>query len=297
MGYPDLKPDELCLRAEKAVAMLEDCQVCAQNCHVNRLEGELGVCRGGREAAVSSWGPHFGEEDVLVGNGGSGTIFFSRCNLTCRFCQNCELSQYDEGREVSSRELADIMLELQESGCHNVNLVSPSHYVPQILEALVFAARDGLKIPLVYNTGTYDSLETLQLLDGIVDIYMPDIKFGNDEIGEKYTGGAAYFTVARAAVKEMHRQVGDLTVDERGVAARGVLVRHLVMPNNLSGTDAVMNFLAEEVSANTFINIMDQYYPAHEALNFSELSRRISSEEFQEAIGIAHRAGLKRIMP
>ncbi|SHF38847.1 putative pyruvate formate lyase activating enzyme [Desulfofundulus australicus DSM 11792] len=295
MGYRDLFPDELAARVEKAVQLLADCTVCARNCHVNRLQGEKGFCRGGRLAAVSSWGPHFGEEDVLVGRYGSGTIFFANCNLACRFCQNCDISQYGEGDEVTARELAGAMLELQEAGCHNINLVSPSHYVPQILEALYIAAGEGLKLPLVYNTGGYDALPTLKLLDGIVDIYMPDIKFGDDEIGERYTGAARYFTVARQAVKEMHRQVGDLEVDERGIAVRGLLVRHLVMPGDLSRTREVMKFLAEEISPYTFVNIMDQYYPAHEARRYPELSRRITREEFRRAVETARECGLRRI--
>ncbi|RKO66019.1 radical SAM protein [Desulfofundulus salinus] len=295
MGYRDLFPDELAARVEKAVELLADCTVCAQYCHVNRLEGEKGFCRGGRLAAVSSWGPHFGEEEVLVGRHGSGTIFFAHCNLACRFCQNCDISQYGEGSELTARELAGAMLELQDMGCHNINLVSPSHYVPQILEALYIAAGDGLTLPLVYNTGGYDALHTLKLLDGVVDIYMPDIKFGDDGIGERYTRAANYFTVAKQAVKEMHRQVGDLVVDERGMAVRGLLVRHLVMPGDLARTGAVMKFLAGEISPNTFVNIMDQYYPAHEARRYPELSRRITREEFRRAVEIARECGLQRI--
>jgi len=297
VGYPDLSPAELRQRAGKAVAMLGDCTVCAQECRVDRLAGEKGFCRGGRLAAVSSWGPHFGEESVLVGRRGSGTIFFANCNLACRFCQNCDISQYGKGEEVSAGELAKVMLEVQEMGCHNVNLVSPSHYVPQILEALVTAAENGLKIPLVYNTGGYDALETLALLDGVVDIYMPDIKYGDDEPGAKYSRAPRYFTVAKAAVKEMHRQVGDLQINEKGVATRGLLIRHLVMPGNLARTEAIMKFIAEEISPDTFVNIMDQYYPAHEARKYPELSRRITREEYREAVRIARAAGLRRIYP
>ncbi|MEW6426336.1 MAG: radical SAM protein [Bacillota bacterium] len=277
--------------------MLADCTVCAQECHVDRLAGEKGFCRGGRLAAVSSWGPHFGEESVLVGRHGSGTVFFANCNLACRFCQNCDISQYGQGEELSAGELAGAMLEVQEMECHNVNLVSPSHYVPQILEALVIAVEKGLKIPLVYNTGGYDALHTLALLDGIVDIYMPDIKYGGDEVGAKYSRAPRYFTVAKAAVKEMHRQVGDLQINERGIAIRGLLVRHLVMPEKLARTEAIMKFIAEEISPNTFVNIMDQYYPAHEARKYPELSRRISRAEYRQAVEIARAAGLKRIYP
>ncbi|HOV80053.1 MAG TPA: radical SAM protein [Bacillota bacterium] len=294
-SYLDLPAGELEKRAEIAFSRLADCTVCAHECRVNRLKGELGVCRGGRYAAVDSYGPHFGEEAPLVGTGGSGTIFFAFCNLKCLFCQNYDISQRGEGDEVSGRKLAGMMLDLQKSGCHNVNLVSPSHFVPQFVKALAAARGQGLKIPVVYNTGGYDSLETLDLLDGIVDIYMPDIKFGDDETGKKYTGADRYFTVARQAVKKMHEQVGDLVLDERGVAVRGLLVRHLVLPENLARTGQVMEFLAEDISVNTFVNIMDQYYPAFKAFRHPELNRRITGEEYRRAVEAAEKAGLKRI--
>ncbi|OPX83812.1 MAG: Radical SAM superfamily protein [Pelotomaculum sp. PtaB.Bin104] len=296
-SYLKLPPGELAARAQKAVALLGDCNVCAQECRVNRLAGELGICRGGRLAAVSSSGPHFGEEYVLVGTGGSGTIFFAYCNLRCEFCQNFEISQLGEGDEVSAGELAVMMLELQQRGCHNINLVSPSHFVPQFLEALAVAAEKGLTLPVVYNTGGYDSPETLDLLDGIVDIYMPDIKFADDDAGRKYSGAAAYFTVARRAVKKMHAQVGDLDLDVRGIAYRGLLVRHLVMPGNLARSEKIFEFLAEEVSKATLVNIMDQYYPAFNAHKYTELGRRITRKEYQAAIDAARRAGLSRIYP
>jgi len=293
-SYLKLPPGELAGRAKKAVRLLGDCTFCAQECRVNRLEGELGVCRGGRQAAVSSYGPHFGEEEVLVGKGGSGTIFFTYCNLSCEFCQNYEISRYGEGNEVSAGELAEMMLELQEKGCHNINLVSPSHFVPQFLEALAAAVKDGLALPLVYNTGGYDAPGTLRLLDGIVDIYMPDIKFGDDDAGRKYSGAAGYFTVAQKAVKMMHAQVGDLILDGRGIARRGLLVRHLVLPNDLARSEKVFAFLAGEVSKHTFVNIMDQYYPAFKAFNRPELNRRLTRREFREALDAAGRAGLSR---
>lgn len=294
-SYLKLTTRELRERVQKSVAMLEDCTVCAQECRVNRLEGELGICRGGRRAAVSSYGPHFGEEKPLVGTRGSGTIFFTHCNLRCSFCQNYEISQEGEGNEVSLSELAEMMLELQKGGCHNINLVSPSHYVPQILEALLVASAMGLYIPIVYNTGGYDSLETLEVLDGVVDIYMPDFKFGDDEAGRMYTGAAGYFTVAKMAVKKMHEQVGDLVLDESGLASRGLLVRHLVLPEDLAGTANVMKFLAEEISVDTFVNIMGQYYPSYKASDCPELSRRITSPEYRAAVKAASLAGLKRI--
>jgi len=230
-----------------------------------------------------------------VGTRGSGTIFFTYCNLNCRFCQNCDISQHGEGDEVSAEELAGMMLDLQKRGCHNVNLVSPSHFVPQFLEALAAAAKKGLSIPVVYNTGGYDSLDTLDLLDGVIDIYMPDIKFGDDEAGRKYAGAAGYFTVAKQAVKKMHGQVGDLVLDERGIAARGLLVRHLVLPGDLARTGKVMEFLAEEISRNAFVNVMDQYHPAYRALSYPELSRRITREEYRKALKTAERAGLTRV--
>jgi len=294
-SYLKLPPGELKKRAELAVAMLSDCTVCAQGCRVNRLTGERGICQGGREAVVSSFGPHFGEEAPLVGSGGSGTIFFTYCNLKCEFCQNCDISQNGEGDEVSAGELAGMMLALQKRGCHNVNLVSPSHFVPQFLEALVIAAEKGLQLPVVYNTGGYDALETLDLLEGIVDIYMPDIKFADDNAGRKYSGAAGYFSVAKQAVKKMHRQVGDLVLDERGIACQGLLVRHLVLPGNLARTEKVMAFLAGEISKSTFVNVMDQYYPAFKAFNYPELSRRITGQEYRGAIKAAEQAGLTRI--
>lgn len=296
MAYYDFTAAELRNRADRALALLENCTVCARRCRVNRLEGERGFCRAGRKAVVSSYGPHFGEEDVLVGRHGSGTIFFTFCNLGCCFCQNYEISHYGEGQEVDAQKLAGIMLALQDMGCHNINFVSPSHFVPQILEALVLAVEDGLKIPLVYNTGGYDAIATLVLLDGIVDIYMPDIKFSGRDSAGKYAGVPDYFDVVRAAVKEMHRQVGDLEVDERGIARRGLLVRHLVLPGDLAGTERVMKFLAEEISPHTYVNIMGQYYPAYEASKYPELCRRITGEELRRATETARKAGLTRII-
>ncbi len=295
-SYLKLSAGALAERAEKAVAMLEDCIVCAQVCRVNRLKGELGRCRGGRLAAVSSHGPHFGEESALVGTGGSGTIFFTHCNLSCVFCQNYEISQQGRGTQVSAKKLAEMMLGLQERGCHNINLVSPSHFVPQILEALVLAAAKGFSLPLVYNTGGYDAPATLDLLEGVVDIYMPDIKFAGDEAGRKYSGAAGYSTVAKKAVKKMHGQVGNLTLDEQGLAYRGLLVRHLVLPNNLARSEIIFAFLADEVSPDTFINIMDQYYPAFKAFHYPEMSQPITRREYRAAINAAEQAGLRRIL-
>ncbi len=296
MGYEKLSRTRLREKIDHALSLLESCRVCPRSCGVNRLENKPGVCRGGRNARISSYGPHFGEESVLVGRNGSGTIFFANCNLACVFCQNYDISHGGEGWEVTPEELGKVMLNVQNDGCHNINLVSPTHYVPQIMEALITAVEGGLKVPLVYNTGGYDPVELLQVLDGVVDIYMPDIKFGEDSAGEKYLGVKDYFTVASRAVKEMYRQVGDMEVDARGISRRGLLVRHLVLPGNLAGTDRVLRFVAEEISKNTYINIMDQYYPAHRAFRYEELSRRITPGEYRDALSLARSLGLKNLL-
>jgi len=244
---------------------------------------------------VSSYGAHFGEETPLVGRYGSGTVFFANCNLECLFCQNYSISQLGQGRKVSSEELADIMLSLQAQGCHNINLVSPTHVVPQILEALEIATKSGLSLPLVYNSGGYDSIETLKILDGIVDIYMPDMKYDDEETARELSGIRNYPEVNKAAVKEMHRQTGDLEINKEGVAQRGLLVRHLVLPQGLAGTRGIVRFLSEHVSANTYVNVMAQYRPCYEALQLPGLERRISSAEFHEALSFAREAGLSRL--
>ena len=291
-----LRSNELKERIREAYRRLEACDICPRECGVNRRESTKGaVCRTGERAVVSSYNPHFGEEAPLVGRHGSGTIFFSWCNLRCQYCQNYEISQLGHGREVEPEELATMMLRLQAMGCHNINLVSPTHVVPQILAGLLIAAQAGLRLPLVYNTGGYDSLKTLQLLDGIVDIYMPDMKYADAEIARKYSKVKNYPAVNQAAVKEMHRQVGDLVLDEGGVALRGLLVRHLVLPEGLAGTAEIVRFLAEEVSKNTYLNIMDQYRPCYKAHQLPPLDRRITHEEYAEAVRLAHEAGLHRL--
>jgi len=286
---------ELKQRVERARAILESCELCPRQCRVNRLEGEKGVCRTASEAVVSSCGPHMGEEAPLVGMYGSGTIFFTHCNLRCMFCQNYSISQLGQGRVTGKGELAGMMLSLQEHGCHNINFVTPTHVVPQILEAIQVAAGLGLHVPLVYNCGGYESVETLRLLDGIVDIYMPDMKYSDEANGRRYSGVKDYPAVNQAAVKEMHRQVGDLQTDGRGVATRGLLVRHLVLPNGIAGTEGVVRFLAEQVSANTYLNVMAQYHPAHRAFAIPALSRSLSREEFLEAVSLAKQHGLERL--
>ncbi len=287
-----LKNGELEKRVKQLNEMLSNCVLCPHQCGVNRLNGGKGICKTLDNAIVSGAEAHFGEEEELVGMYGSGTIFFSHCNLKCVFCQNYEISYCGEGDEISTRELAEIMLRLQNRKCHNINFVSPSHIIPQIVGATFIAAKKGLNIPIVYNTGGYDLVDTLKLLDGIIDIYMPDIKFGNDETAYKYLGVKRYSSIAKNAVKEMHRQVGDLQTDNRNIAYRGILIRHLVLPQNLADSDEIMRFISQEVSSNTYVNVMAQYYPAHKAYHYEELSRRISSEEFQNAIDAAKSAGL-----
>jgi putative pyruvate formate lyase activating enzyme len=288
-----LHSGELKQRVQTAYEQLHACEFCGRECHVDRHE-ELGACRTGVSAVVSSFGPHHGEEDPLRGYQGSGTIFFAWCNLNCQYCQNYDISQLGHGQETEPEELAKMMLSLQVQGCHNINFVSPTHVVPPILAALLIAAEAGLRLPLVWNTGGYDSLATLELLDGVVDIYMPDMKYAEEQIAHRYSKVRDYPAVNQAAVKEMHRQVGDLTMDENGIALRGLLVRHLVLPEGMSGTAKIARFLAEEVSRDTYINVMDQYRPCYKAAKLPPLARPITRAEYEQAVQQARDAGLHR---
>jgi len=295
-GYLALyRGGELTARAKTAREILTCCRLCPRECEVNRLAGEAGECRTGEQALISSYAPHFGEEDPLVGIGGSGTIFFTYCNLGCIFCQNYTISHRGEGIMVTNADLAKMMLSLQSRGCHNINLVTPTHVVPQILDALLLAVAEGLSVPLVYNCGGHESMETLKLLDGIVDIYMPDMKYSDAETGLRYSGVVDYPSFNKAAVREMHRQVGDLQTDSRGIAIKGLLVRHLVLPGGLAGTEEVVRFIAKDISVNTYLNVMAQYRPCHEAFGIPELARPITRQEFQQAIELAHQQGLSRL--
>ncbi|MFQ5834909.1 MAG: radical SAM protein [bacterium] len=285
---------ELEKRIEKAYRLLEDCSLCPRKCGVNRKKGETGVCKSGEEVEVSSFHSHFGEEPPISGYRGSGTIFLAHCNLRCLFCQNYPISHLGNGNKVSTQQLAQMMLSLQKRGCHNINLVTPTHFIPQILSGFSQALEKGLNIPLVYNCSGYENVETLQLLEGVVDIYMPDLKYGTREAGEKYSSAPDYFEKAKKAIKEMHRQVGDLRLNREGIAQRGLLVRHLVLPNGLAGTRKVFAFLAEEISSHTYISIMSQYFPAYKAQEFKELNRRITRQEYQQALDIANELGLER---
>jgi putative pyruvate formate lyase activating enzyme len=299
-AYRYLSRSTLAERVERALAALADCRACPRDCRVNRLENKWAACKTGRYAVVSSHFPHFGEEDCLRGWNGSGTIFFGHCNLRCVFCQNFDISQaIRPGTQPGHRpqEIAAMMLALQARGCHNINLVTPEHVVPQIVEALVPAIEGGLSLPLVYNTSAYDSLESLALMDGLVDIYMPDFKYWSAEASARYLKAADYADAARAAIKEMHRQVGPLVTDNDGLAKRGLLIRHLVMPGCLDETRHILEWIAAELGPDTYVNLMDQYYPAGKvtAATFAEIHRRLKAGEFAEARRIARDLGLRRL--
>ncbi|MEJ7622188.1 MAG: radical SAM protein [Aquificaceae bacterium] len=282
-SYLNLSEDEWLTRINKAFEMLSDCRVCPHRCGVNRLKDEKGYCKTGRYAIVADYFPHRGEEKPIRGKRGSGTVFFSYCNMRCVYCQNYTISHLGEGEELRPEELAEVFLKLQRLGCHNINLVSPSHVVPQILQALYIAVKDGLRIPIVYNTSSYDSLESLKLLDGIVDIYLADFKYGDNLAGKKYSKVKDYHKVALQAIREMYRQVGDLQVDQEGIAIRGLLVRHLVLPQDIAKTKTVMDEL-RSISPRMAVNVMDQYMPYYQAYKYPELSRRISREEYIRAL-------------
>ncbi len=287
-GYLELfQTGELQERINKAQEIMECCTICPQNCKVDRISGSLGVCGVGQLAPVSSYGPHFGEERPLVGKNGSGTIFFASCNLLCIFCQNYEISHFDEtdSRHLTSSELAAVMIHLQQQGCHNINFVTPTHVAPQILAALPEAIKNGLHIPLVYNSSGYDSVATLELLDGVIDIYMPDLKFWDNATAEKYTKAKNYADIARKAIKAMFNQVGDLVLDEFGVAQKGLLIRHLVMPEHLEETGQILRYIAEEISPTCHVNIMDQYRPCGSVQ--APIDRPLSGQEYQEALTFA----------
>jgi putative pyruvate formate lyase activating enzyme len=282
-------------RIDEAIEALRTCTLCPRNCRVNRLEGKFAVCKVARRARVSAHFPHFGEEDVLRGWNGSGTIFMSWCNLRCVFCQNYETSQIGEGEDVGPQELARMMLELQARGCHNINFVTPEHVVPQILEALPAAIEGGLRLPIVYNTSAYDSLHSIRLMDGVADIYMPDFKLWDRERCRRYLLAPDYAETARAVIRAMNEQVGHLTVNEDGLALRGVLVRHLVMPGMLEDTRAILDYLAQ-LSRDMYVNVMGQYYPAWKAkTTHQELNRRVECEEMETAYAYARAAGLWRL--
>lgn len=291
-----MQSGELEQRIQAAFERLARCELCAVRCRIDRRSGKVGSCRTGERARVSSFAPHYGEESVLSGTRGSGAIFFAGCNLRCQYCQNWNISQTSDGDEVSPDELAGMMLALQERGCHNINLVSPSHVLPMILAAVQLAAQRGLRLPLVYNTGGYDALDSLRLLDGVIDIYLPDMKYALTQVARHYSKIINYPKINQDGVREMFRQVGDLEIDAQGLAQRGLLVRHMVLPNGLAGSQTIMQFLATQVSKNTYVNVMDQYQPTFEAHLYPSLNRPIHPDEYQAALQAAHAAGLTRLI-
>jgi len=273
---------------------MTSCHICPRRCGVNRLKGEIGYCKGGIEPEISSFYSHMGEEPPISGWTGSGTIFFTHCSLRCVFCQNYPISQLGYGNKISIQKLAKIMITLQKRGCHNINLVTPTHFVPQIVAALDIAAGEGLKIPLVYNCGGYEEVSTLKLLEGIVDIYMPDIKYGEKKEAKKYSNAPDYFEVAKKAIKEMHRQVGELKMSKDNIAQKGLIIRHLVLPNDLAKTKKVLSFIKNEISPQTYISIMNQYFPAYKAIHIKELNRKIRKLEYRKVLQLVQRLSLER---
>ena len=288
-----LKSGELLSRVKEGYESLRSCRLCPRECGVNRLKNETGFCRTGKVTKVASFNSHLGEEPPISGSKGSGTIFFSSCNMHCLFCQNYPISQLGHGSKTTPHGLARMMLSLQDKGCHNINLVTPSHVVPQFIAGLYIAAKGGLRLPVVYNSSGYDGLESLKLLDGIIDVYMPDIKYSNNDNASKLSRAKDYWKSSTWAVTEMHRQVGDLKVDSKGIAHSGLIIRHLVLPNNLSGTEKVLEFIAEKISNETYISLMSQYFPANKAVENPSLNRRVSKKEFAEAVKRFHDLGLK----
>ena len=292
------KQGKLAERVRQAYAMFERCELCPRRCGVNRQKGEKGFCRAPLKAVVFGAHPHFGEEMPLVGDNGSGTIFFSNCNLRCIFCQNWPISHEGKGNEISDEELAEMMLQLQKIGCHNVNLVTPTHVMPNILNATQIALKKGLRIPLVYNTSGYELLEIVRLLDGIVDIYLPDMKYMERDKASKYSAGASdYPEVTKKAIIEMNRQVGTLQIDKRGIALRGVIIRHLVMPNRVAGTEKFVKWVSEALPKSTYVNIMAQYRVEYKAFEHPEIARSITTQEFVEAMDWAKFYGLTNLDP
>lgn len=278
------KKGELNQRINLLNEFLRECQLCPRQCRVNRLNGEVGVCQAGSELTISSAFPHFGEEPPLVGHHGSGTIFLTHCNLRCIFCQNYDISHLGRGERITSSDMARIMLRLQEVGCHNINFVTPTHYAPQIIASLPEAIENGLRLPVVYNCSGYESIEVIRLLEGIVDIYMPDTKYMDEGYAKRFSNAPDYPEVIKKILKEMYRQVGDLVTNSKGIAERGLLIRHLVMPNGVASSEAVLKFIAEEISVHSYINIMDQYRPEYRAHDYPEINRRITHKEYLETI-------------
>jgi len=285
---------ELIRRIQLLKEFLSECRLCPRECRVDRLNGEKGICQAGSEPTISSAFPHFGEEPPLVGYQGSGTIFLTHCNLRCVFCQNYDISHLGNGERITSREMAQAMVRLQEMGCHNINFVTPTHYTPQIVASLSEAIERGLRLPIVYNCSGYESIEVIRLLEGVVDIYMPDVKFMDEKHSKQFSNAPDYPEVIKKVLREMHRQVGDLTIGSRGIAEKGLLIRHLVMPNRVASSETVLRFIAEEISVHSYVNIMDQYRPEYRAHEYPEINRRATHKEYMEAVQWAKRYQLHR---
>lgn len=278
--------------SSKLIEALKDCTICPRKCHADRNQGQKGYCRALLNPKIYSYMPHHGEEPALSGSRGSGTIFFTYCNMKCVYCQNYYFSQLDKGEDMTIERLADVMLELQKNGCHNINLVSPTHYIPQIVSALGIAIEKGLDLPIVYNTSGYDLAETIRMLDGIIDIYMPDMRYADNAAAQKYSDAAYYVDNNKACLKEMHRQVGDLKLDDNGIAGRGLIVRLLALPENISGTLKSLRFIKDEISPDTYLSIMSQYYPTFKSYNYKEIARAVTKEEYQNIVDEAFKLGL-----
>lgn len=293
-SYLELNKNIFKQRIKEAWIKLKKCDLCPRNCGVNRLKGEIGFCCTSKDVYVSSYNVHMGEEPPLVGIYGSGTIFFTHCNLRCKYCQNYPISQLGNGKKTSILELAEMMLYLQNKKCHNINFVTPSHVIPQILAAVFIAIKKGMKIPLVYNSSGYDSVSTLKLLDGVIDIYMPDAKYGDNKNAEKYSSCQDYPEYNKLALKEMYKQVGNLKIDKNGIAKKGLLIRHLVLPHNIANSEKVLTFIANEISLNTYLSVMSQYFPAYKAPEISLLNRKIKEEEYNEVIDLLEKLKFKR---
>jgi putative pyruvate formate lyase activating enzyme len=276
-----MKVKDIKERVQKAYKLLQNCRVCPRRCGVDRLNGERGICRVGKNPVVSSYNVHLGEEPPISGTKGSGTIFFTGCNLRCIYCQNFPISQLGNGSEVATPDLAKMMTSLQSRGCHNINLVTPSHFVPQILEALSFAWERGFDLPLVYNSSGYDSLEALRLLEGIIDIYLPDMRYSDNRVAKRLSSAEDYVEVNREAVREMFRQVGNLITDEEGIAKKGLIIRHLILPNDLAGSKKTFRFIAEEISDEIHVSLMSQYFPSFKASENVSIDRKITPEEYE----------------
>jgi len=289
-----MKVEDIRERMQKASALLEKCTLCPRRCGVNRLEGQVGFCGVAGKPKVASHNVHLGEEPPISGTRGSGTIFFSGCNMRCKYCQNFPISQLRHGREISTRELADIMLNLESRGCHNVNLVTPSHLVPQILEALSYAWDEGFDLPLIYNSSGYDSVDSLKLLEGVIDVYLPDMRYSDDRPAREFSSADDYVEVNRGAIKEMYRQVGNLATDEQGLATKGLIIRHLILPHDVAGSAQTFRFIRQEVSPDAYVSLMGQYFPSFDAAGCVLIDRKITPVEYETAVESFLASGLSK---